>query len=177
MAEQVSVFWKALWLGMILGCLYDFFRITRLAFLLSSLFVLMEDLLFFLLSSLILFNFLLQSNQGQIRYFILVGVVFGWAAYYFTLGRLVMGLAARCIHLIKKLLKLLFSPLLWVRRQIANRGLVLKQKISNLKNKIKLNLKLRILMMYNTKRNRQVGEKGAMDEKCSGQRENQKKVL
>ena len=84
LTEQASVFLNSLFLGAVLGCIYDFFRITRLAFVIPSLLVLLEDLMFFLVSSIILFNYLLQSNHGQIRSFILVGVVLGWTIYYFS---------------------------------------------------------------------------------------------
>ena len=84
LTEQAAIFFNALLLGAILGLIYDFFRITRLAFIMPSILVLIEDLLFFLLSSIILFNYLLESSHGQIRYFILIGVVLGWVLYYFS---------------------------------------------------------------------------------------------
>ena len=76
-AGQTAVFLQSLLLGAVLGCFYDLFRITRIAFLMPALLVLIEDLLFFLFSSIALFGFLLENNDGQIRWFILLGVVLG----------------------------------------------------------------------------------------------------
>ena len=49
--EQTAVFFHSLLLGAVLGCFYDLFRITRIAFVIPALLVLVEDLLFFLFSS------------------------------------------------------------------------------------------------------------------------------
>ena len=93
-AGQTAVFLQSLLLGAVLGCFYDLFRITRIAFLMPALLVLIEDLLFFLFSSIALFGFLLENNDGQIRWFILLGVVLGWTVYYFTAGSLGQGVSA-----------------------------------------------------------------------------------
>ncbi len=166
--EQASVFLQALFLGGVLGCIYDVFRITRLAFVLPSLLVLLEDLLFFLMSSIILFNYLLQSSSGQIRYFILVGVALGWTIYYFTAGRAVMALASRSIHLIKSLIRLILSPFVWVLRQLEGMTKTVGKALRHLTGKLKIGLKLRILMMYNKTSKQPRPGKGMQDEKSKG---------
>lgn len=168
LTEQASVFLNSLFLGAVLGCIYDFFRITRLAFVIPSLLVLLEDLMFFLVSSIILFNYLLQSNHGQIRYFILVGVVLGWTIYYFSVGRLVMGLSARFIHLIKQLLRLIWSPFAWMGKRLERIIKTMGKALAHLTGKFKINLKLRILMMYNRKNKPPKLRKGKQDEKEKG---------
>ena len=49
--QQTAVFFHSLLLGVVLGCFYDLFRITRIAFIIPALLVLVEDLLFFLFFS------------------------------------------------------------------------------------------------------------------------------
>ena len=97
-ADQTAVFFRSLLLGAVLGCLYDLFRVSRLAFLLPALIVLAEDLLFFLCSSALLFAFMMEHSYGQIRWFILLGAALGWTVYYFTLGSLVMRCSAGIIR-------------------------------------------------------------------------------
>ena len=65
--QQTAVFFHSLLLGVVLGCFYDLFRITRIAFIIPALLVLVEDLLFFLFSSIVLFGFMLENSYGQIR--------------------------------------------------------------------------------------------------------------
>ena len=151
LAEQVWVFFHSLLLGALLGILYDVFRITRLAFVIPSLLVLLEDLAFFLLSSILLFNYLLQFSHGQIRYFILAGVVLGWILYYCSVGRIVMGVASRFIHVIKQVLRVLCAPFVWIGKKMGEFVNLLLKSLEHLTSKLKINLKLRILMMYNRK--------------------------
>ena len=147
--EQASVFFRSLMLGAVLGCLYDFFRITRLAFIIPSLLVLVEDLLFFLFSSIILFGFMLENSYGQIRYFILLGVLLGWTIYYFTVGSFVMKCSAGIIHILRVVFAFLWRPFAWMGKKLGAAGRRLEKSASNTASKVKFGLKLRVLMMYN----------------------------
>ena len=111
--QQTAVFFHSLLLGVVLGCFYDLFRITRIAFIIPALLVLVEDLLFFLFSSIVLFGFMLENSYGQIRWFILLGVALGWVIYYFTAGSLVMKCSAQIIATIRRILAFLWRPFAW----------------------------------------------------------------
>ena len=110
-ADQTAVFFRSLLLGAVLGCLYDLFRVSRLAFLLPALVVLAEDLLFFLCSSALLFAFMMEHSYGQVRWFILLGAALGWTLYYFTVGSLVMRCSAGIIRLARRFFAFLGRPL------------------------------------------------------------------
>ncbi len=152
MSQQAAVFLGALLLGVVLGCLYDFFRITRLAFVLPSLVVLVEDLLFFLFSSVILFSYLLRVSDGQVRVFILLGAVLGWAGYYFTLGRVVMAFSGAIIQFVKKVIGWVLRPVRWLWGLITQFRARLAQKAAAGGRKLKNGLKNRMSMMYNEKK-------------------------
>lgn len=149
--EQTAVFFHSLLLGAVLGCFYDLFRITRIAFIIPAPVVLVEDLLFFLFSSIILFGFMLENSYGQIRYFILLGVVLGWTLYYFTLGSLVMKCSARIIHTVKAVLAFLWRPFAWMGRELGKAGRSFEKTAKNSAVRMKTGLKSRIGMMYNSK--------------------------
>lgn len=152
MSEQVSMFLGALVLGVVLGCLYDFFRITRLAFVFPAILILFEDLLFFIFSSIILFSYLLRASDGQVRYFVLAGVVLGWAGYYFTVGKLVMRCSESIIGLLRKVIGFILRPFRWIWKKFLCGFRWLENKQATWINKIKNGLKLRIVMMYNGKK-------------------------
>ncbi len=149
--EQTSVFLYALFLGAVLGCLYDVFRITRIAFLVPAVLVLVEDLLFFLLSSIVLFGFMLERSYGQIRWFILLGVTLGWVLYYFTLGSLVMKCSARIIALVRKILTFLWRPFAFLGRKLARVAGSLEKSSGKALQRAKFTLKSRAAMLYNKK--------------------------
>lgn len=150
-AEQTSIFLSSLLLGVLLGCVYDLFRITRIAFLVPALFVLVEDLLFFLLSSIVLFGFILERNCGQLRWFILLGVALGWVLYYFTLGSLVMKCSARIIALTRRFLSFLWRPFAFLGQKLSRAGAVMEKSGAKALQRAKITLKSRAALLYNKK--------------------------
>ncbi|MCI8652336.1 MAG: hypothetical protein HFF11_01395 [Angelakisella sp.] len=149
--EQTSVFLYSLFLGVVLGVFYDVFRITRIAFLVPALLVLLEDLLFFLFSSIVLFGFMLERSYGQIRWFILLGVVLGWVLYYFTLGSLVMKGSARIIAVVGRLLAFLWRPFAFLGRKLGETGKIVEKSSQKALQRAKISLKSRAAMLYNKK--------------------------
>ena len=91
-----AVFLSALAAGALLGVLFDAFRLFRLAFRSGKISIFVQDMLFGLLCGVVLYCYALAANRGQVRWFIPVGAAGGFALYYCTVGRLVMG-AARLI--------------------------------------------------------------------------------
>ena len=152
--EQTVVFFRSLLLGAAVGCFYDLFRITRVAFVIPALLVLVEDLLFFLFSSIVLFGFLLENSFGQVRYFILLGVALGWTIYYFTVGSLVMKCSARIIRAVRAVVAFLWRPFAWMGRRAGEAGIKFQKSAQNALLSAKIGLKSRWALMYN-KRNHQ----------------------
>lgn len=109
-AGQTTMFLYALLLGGVIGVVYDIFRVSRVAFRLSWLLVLLQDLLFFFLSALLLWRYFLLQSSGEVRIFAVLGVLLGWVIYFFTLGRLVMGFAGIILRGIARLARAILTP-------------------------------------------------------------------
>ena len=77
-------------LGFLLGAFYDVFRVIRLLMRPSAKVVFFQDLLFFALSSVVTFLFALAVTGGELRFYLFLGLVTGFMAYYFTIGRAVV---------------------------------------------------------------------------------------
>lgn len=77
-------------LGFLLGAFYDVFRVIRLMMRPSARVIFFQDLLYFTLSSVITFLFALAVTGGELRFYLFLGLVTGFMAYYFTVGRAVM---------------------------------------------------------------------------------------
>lgn len=156
-SEQALEFLAACLLGAGIGVLYDVFRILRIAFKHGRIITIAEDLLFWILSAVITFFFLLLFSEGQVRVYILLGELLGFTVYYFSLGCLVMRFSEWIIHLIKRLLKLLYKLLIspfvklfsFIFRRI--KGLVTKIdiKLKKLKQNSKKCLPNRDNLLYN----------------------------
>lgn len=144
-AQQTTMFLYALLLGGVIGAVYDVFRVSRVAFRLSWLLVLLQDILFFTLSALLLWRYFLLQSSGEVRIFVVLGVLLGWIIYFFTLGRLVMRLAGFIIGIITRIVTAILAPV----RKIA--GVVKKTLYKQRKLMIsgKNRLKSRLYMLYN----------------------------
>ena len=79
----------ALLLGAILCFFYDIIRVTRLLGANSFFAVFTGDILFWLLSALSTFIFLIATTNGEIRGYVILSSVIGFLLYRFTIGRIV----------------------------------------------------------------------------------------
>lgn len=108
--EQTVIFLYAVALGAILCAVYDVFRIIRIAFGGKITAVFIEDIIFSIIALLMTFIFVVAFNNGELRFFVLLGELIGFTVYYFTIGKLTMGISKAIISLIKKLINLLLMP-------------------------------------------------------------------
>lgn len=124
-----SVLWGALLL-----VIYDALRILRRIITHNGFFVAFEDLIFWVISSLLIFHMMYRQNNGIIRGFAIMAILLGMLFYHYTVSEIavdaVSGLLNKIINLIGKLIALLFKPVRFFSRKI-------KRIFSWISNKIK----------------------------------------
>ena len=86
--------------GFLLGMYYDVFRVIRLMMHSSRWAIFFQDLFFFASSAVVTFFFLLTVTGGGMRVYLLIGLLLGFFAYYFTIGRLVIRCARQVLRAI-----------------------------------------------------------------------------
>jgi len=111
LAEQTTIFLQAILLGFAYGILYDAFRITRIAVPTARWVVFAQDVLFFFICALGAFFFLMRTMDGQVRFFVLLGVILGMVIYFYSLSILIMGISAAIIRVVKVVLRSIYK---WV---------------------------------------------------------------
>lgn len=120
--EQTWMFVMSIALGAALGVCYDVFRILRIALRHPTGVVLAEDILFSVVCAAASFLYMLSADRGQLRVFVLVGEVVGFAIYYCTIGTLVIGLSKRIIAafqwLLCQLWRIFIAPIIKIMRHI-----------------------------------------------------------
>lgn len=87
--SQISVFGYSCILGVGLGALYDLFRIFRMMTNHRYIGIFIQDVIYFIISGVVTFLFVLGMNKGEARFYILAGEGIGWIAYHLTIGELV----------------------------------------------------------------------------------------
>lgn len=79
--DEFYIFLIAINYGLILGGIYDFYRVFRYFSKPKKLLTTIGDLLFWLIITLIIFVFLLNRTDGIIRGFVLLGFIIGYVFY------------------------------------------------------------------------------------------------
>lgn len=108
-SEQMLIFLASLGVGFILGILYDFLRALRLSFTRGKWSVIIFDLLYFFMVAFLSYIFMLASNKGEVRSYIIIGELLGAVFYYFSLGFALMKLTDKLALLLKRLYKFIFN--------------------------------------------------------------------
>ena len=107
-SSQSIVFFQACLLGIILGLLYDIFRIIRRTVTLPYSFISAQDLLYIFSCVFFSFVFLLQTTDGRLIWFIAAGEVLGMTVYHLTVGAAVIKLFMKIISFIKEAFIIIF---------------------------------------------------------------------
>lgn len=153
LVEETILFLQSCILGVFLGCLFDLFRIFRMAVKCGTIFVFIQDILYFSIITFVTFMFLLSYNDGRLRMFILVGELMGSVLYFFSLSILILKSSKLIISVIKKILSVILNPFIKIFKFIKYKSDSLKDKINVKfkKNKIfdKLFLKNISKIVYN----------------------------
>lgn len=126
--NQLLIFSFACALGVLLSLVYDMIRIIRRIVKHSRSIVGIEDILFFICASLIIFKYTLETNDGMMRGFIFVGIAIGSTLYFLLFSSLIIKYITKsikgilngikiCILAILKPFGILFKPINFVSKK------------------------------------------------------------
>lgn len=85
---QWLLFAKAILFGGCLGVFYDFFRFLRVMRKFGKYFVMVQDIIYWCVSALAVFAFMMIYSNGIVRIYLLIGIFLGEIFYYFSLGKI-----------------------------------------------------------------------------------------
>ena len=138
--SQICIFFCSLIFGLVLGIVFGMFRIFDIVTGASLKQVFIEDILYFIIIGILTFLFMLVTNKGEFRVYIIFGELIGFSLYHFTLGKVVIRFLKKVIYFLKK--------------KITNIRLRLKKPIHNFVSKLKkllyMDLRSKILKIKNT---------------------------
>ena len=98
--------------GIIIGILFDFFRILRKSFKTCDLLTYIEDVAFWVLTGIIVLYNIWYFNDGEIRLFMLLGISMGAIIYALTLSNFVVTISTIVIKKIKFIVNKIFNIIL-----------------------------------------------------------------
>jgi len=149
-AAQTVLFLQSLLVGVALGVIYEPFRLVRAAFGGPAWVVFAEDILYSLITAFVTFSFLLSEETGKIRFALLVGEAIGMLLYFFTVGDIVAGVAAKIVKTVKTVIKWVFSKMFFPIFKLILRPIkALLKEIKKIIKNIKIHLKVDMGIVYN----------------------------
>jgi len=111
MASQIYILIAFFITGICIGLLFDIFRVSRKAFKTPNILIYIEDVLFWILSGIIVLYSIFIFNNGEMRLFMFLGIILGGIMYMVLLSSYIIKINVKIIKLIQKILEILFIPL------------------------------------------------------------------
>ena len=108
---QFKVFLISLFIGLILGLFYDFIKIFRKFILHNNIIINIEDTIYWLFMSIIIFLISLYQNNGEIRIFFILGIFIGMILYITLISSLFIKLSTKIINIFIRLILFIFKAI------------------------------------------------------------------
>ena len=113
--NQAYLFFIFTLLGLLIGLLFDFFRVLRIVFKTSNLVTYIEDLIFWIITGLIVLYSIFRFNNGEIRLFMFLGIGIGIIIYILIFSIHIVNfnvvILTFATNITMKLLKILLYPI------------------------------------------------------------------
>ena len=125
--------------GIVIGLLFDIFRILRKSFKTSDIITYVQDILFWILTGFILLYSIFAFSNGEIRFYMFLGVFLGcliymllFSKYFININVKVISIIIFPINMIIKLMKkIFFKPINFITINIKKSKSSCQKKIKN----------------------------------------------
>lgn len=94
--------------GILIGIVFDIFRILRKSFNTPNFVTYIEDTLFWVISAVIVMYSLFVFNNGQFRAYIFVGILLGIVMYMLFFSKFIIRISVKVIEVIKSIVMFVF---------------------------------------------------------------------
>ena len=104
--------------GVIIGILFDFFRIFRRTIKTSNIITYLEDVVFWILTCLLILYNIWYFNNGEIRIYMFLGIILGILIYMLTLSSILIKVFSMLFRILINVLELPFKTIISVFRKL-----------------------------------------------------------
>lgn len=112
-ANQAYLFSLFILNGILIGIVFDIFRILRKSFKTTDFITYIEDTLFWIVSGMITIYFLFVFNNGEIRFYIFIGIFLGVALYILSISKYFININVKLIAILKNIIGKILSIILY----------------------------------------------------------------
>ena len=104
--------------GLIIGFLFDFFRILRKTIKTTDFVTYIQDFIFWILTGIIILYFIFTFNNGEIRLFLFFGILTGVLIYMLLFSNFIIKINVKIINFAKKILEIPVKLIIKIIRKI-----------------------------------------------------------
>ena len=115
--SQLTTFIIFFFTGIIIGILFDIFRILRKSFKTFDLMTYIEDFIFWILAGIIILYSIFTFNNGELRAYLFTAIIFGFIMYLLVFSKYFILINTKIIHIIKKIIYYPFSIILKILKK------------------------------------------------------------
>lgn len=115
--------------GLVIGILFDIFRILRKSFKTTDFITYLEDIIFWILTGCIMLFSIFIFNNGEIRSYVFIGIAIGIILYMLVISRFFIRISVNIIKFIKRILS---YPIKLIKNVVTK--IILKPTLKILKN-------------------------------------------
>lgn len=130
--------------GIIIGILFDIFRILRKSFKTKDIVTHIEDIFFWILTGIIIILSMYRYSNGELRFFMIIGIIMGTLIYMITFSKYVIRISVFILKIIKRIIIYPFNLMKKILKKIIFRPIFIicinfKRNIINFVKKNKKN--------------------------------------
>lgn len=115
---QIKYFVSTVSVGLLIGIFYDIYRLFRQDRFKRNILSSISDFLFWILMSIVVFIFMLKTNNLNLRYYTFIGMFFGYTIYNFCISKYFYNVLNILLYVIIKLIRILFRIIFYPFRLI-----------------------------------------------------------
>ncbi len=110
-SNQAYLFAIFIIVGVIIGLVFDFFRILRKVFKTADIITYIEDIIFWILTGFIVLYSVFTFNNGEIRIFMFLGILLGVIIYMIFFSKYIIKINVKILKFIKLIIK---TPIVFI---------------------------------------------------------------
>ncbi len=103
LVNQMRSFFATVAIGLVIGFTYDYYRVTRDVLRLKRAGIFIGDIVFWIVSTVIVFLMLLWGNWGEMRFYVLFGFGLGALLYFYFISKSARKLVGLKFHIIHRI--------------------------------------------------------------------------
>ncbi len=119
---QGQIFILFFLLGIVIGSIYDIFRVIRKNFKTSDFVTQIEDIIFLIIAGILILCFILKFCIGEIRFYVFIAIFLGILLYFLTISKpyvIILNIIAKfCKKILSFFVNLIKIPYIFIKKYI-----------------------------------------------------------